>query len=265
MIYLESIIFLAASAYLNSSFRASSLYLIRDNLRGTHVKLLPLPSSQLLRQQLTSELFRRTGTWWGCRSSPLWTWTVRWQVRSRLAVKDQDLYRSLSSPVANDWTIPGADQYLNNRQTNVNVINSLLQFDHLTGLIKMSCPYKGFIHAIHMQLVNDLLNLSEQPPTAGVYWLLNSSFTLHPQYQLTQSLILIFSYSKCRFSELTAVSYWIWFTGATWSKYWRSGPGSNVLSLSAEIIDIIWMRKKLWFSEWPPESVCNNVFRLNTE
>lgn len=36
VIYLESIIFLAASAYLNSNFRASSLYLIRDNLRDTH-------------------------------------------------------------------------------------------------------------------------------------------------------------------------------------------------------------------------------------
>lgn len=31
-IHLESIIFLAASAYLKSSLRASSLYLIRDNL-----------------------------------------------------------------------------------------------------------------------------------------------------------------------------------------------------------------------------------------
>lgn len=36
--YLESIIFLAASAYLNSSFRASSLYLIRDNLSHTEHK-----------------------------------------------------------------------------------------------------------------------------------------------------------------------------------------------------------------------------------
>lgn len=34
--HLESIIFFAASAYLNSSFRASSLYLIRDNLSQTH-------------------------------------------------------------------------------------------------------------------------------------------------------------------------------------------------------------------------------------
>lgn len=34
-VYLESIIFLAASAYLNRSLRASSLYLIRDNLKKT--------------------------------------------------------------------------------------------------------------------------------------------------------------------------------------------------------------------------------------
>lgn len=33
--YLESIIFLAASAYLKSSLRASSLYLMRDNLEDT--------------------------------------------------------------------------------------------------------------------------------------------------------------------------------------------------------------------------------------
>lgn len=33
--YLESIILLAASAYLNNSFRASSLYLMRDSLRHT--------------------------------------------------------------------------------------------------------------------------------------------------------------------------------------------------------------------------------------
>lgn len=43
--YLESIIFLAASAYLNSSFRASSLYLMRDNLgyTGIHFTMQSIP------------------------------------------------------------------------------------------------------------------------------------------------------------------------------------------------------------------------------
>lgn len=41
--HLESIIFLAASAYLNRSLRASSLYLIRDNLKHTHQYINNVP------------------------------------------------------------------------------------------------------------------------------------------------------------------------------------------------------------------------------
>lgn len=122
-VHLESIIFLAASAYLNNSFLASSLYLMRESLEFPKKEpwVILSPSTELS-LCMYSEVRDWIWTWWGCHSWPLWTWRERWRAHTRWAAGGPLLYQSPSSPTASGWMTPGAAQSLQcaNQQLPIN-------------------------------------------------------------------------------------------------------------------------------------------------